>query len=224
MTYHFTRKRLVTLVAGLGLLIVLTYAAGVVTGIVLVIPSRQELALLKAGKPALAAGLVSPHLPAAAPAAAPAAPPLPVIAAPQSPVITAAAPPALTAPAPPAITAAVAPAPAPASTAPAPALPNPQQTAAPQPPAAAPLADDDTDTFSLQIGSFRDAKNARQLQTDLKERGYTASVLTALDSDAREWHVVRIDGYKTLASAARAAVDFSRKERLQALVRRSNTL
>jgi cell division septation protein DedD len=213
MTFHFTRKRLVTLVAGLVLVAVLTYAAGVITGIALAIPTRQELALLKASKHPLAAGSISAALPAAPALAAPA------ITAPQMP----AAPPALTAAAAPP---AVAPSAAatPAAPQPASALPNPQQTASPQPAAAAPGLDDDADTFSLQIGSFRDVKNARQLQTDLKERGYAANVLTALDSDEREWHVVRIDGYKTLASAARAAADFSRKERLQALVRRSNNL
>jgi cell division septation protein DedD len=204
MTYRFTRRRLVTLVAGLGLLVVLTYAAGVITGIGLLIPTRQELALLKASKLPLTAASVSAPLPGVAPALRP-----PVIAAPQS----AAAPPVLTAAA---LTS--------AAPAPAPPLANPQQTLPPQPPAAAPGLDDDADAFSLQIGSFRDVKNARQLQTDLKERGYAASVLTALDSDEKEWHVVRIDGYKTLASAARAAADFSRKERLQALVRRSNNL
>ncbi len=78
--------------------------------------------------------------------------------------------------------------------------------------------------FALQVGSFLDPKNARQLQADLKDRGYNTSVITALDADQREWHLVRMGAYKTLESAAKAAADFSGKERINALVRRANAL
>jgi cell division septation protein DedD len=201
MTYHFDRKQLVILVVCLGLVIVFTYAAGVVTGVAMVIPTREELALLKAGRPASSATLAQAHLPGAVPA-----PALPVTPVPQPAAATRATEPASI--------------PAPG----APATPAAPPTAPPAPAVAAAAPPDDTDGFSLQVGSFREPKNARQLQNDLKERGYATSVLTALDAEQREWHVVRIDGYKTLASAARAAADFSGKERIQALVRRSNSL
>jgi cell division protein FtsN len=80
------------------------------------------------------------------------------------------------------------------------------------------------DLFALQLGSFLDPKNARQLQAELKDRGYNSSIVTALDSEQREWHVVRMGSYKTLESAAQAAADFSGKERINALVRHANTL
>jgi cell division septation protein DedD len=183
--FGFDGRSLAVLAAGVCVIMFLAYAAGVVTGIGLWMPTRKEIAALK------------DHGPVPAPA------PAPVQTAAATPV-----PPPAPAPAP-------APAPTPASEAPKPAeAPAP----APAPPAEA------TDIFSLQLGSFLDAKNARQLQTDLKERGYNSIIFTALDSEQREWHVVRIGGFKTMVSAAHAAADFSGKERMPAWVRRSDRL
>jgi len=108
--YQFTRQRLVIFVACLAVLGFLTYAAGVVTGIGLVMPTKEEIAMLKAAKPADTVAASPVHLPAtpaiplvaqaaahpvpAAPATAPAAVPPP--AQPQAP----AAVPAEAAPAP----------------------------------------------------------------------------------------------------------------------------
>ena len=92
------------------------------------------------------------------------------------------------------------------------------------PAASAAVSPDERDAFSLQLGAFRDAKNAHQMQSDLKERGYSANIFSALDSEQREWHTVRIGGFDALASASRAAIDFTGKERIQGLVRRSNAL
>lgn len=209
--YQFTRQRLVIFVACLAVLGFLTYAAGVVTGIGLVMPTKEEIAMLKAAKPADTVAAAPVHLPAT-----PAIPP----------VAQAAAHPVAAAPAaaPLAQPQAQAPAAVPAEAAAAPVAPPPDAPAriAPSPSLAAKANSDDG--FSLQLGSFHDANNAKQLQTDLKDRGYNTSILTALDSDQREWHVVRIDGFKTLDSAAKAAADFTGKERMPALVRRSNGL
>jgi cell division septation protein DedD len=221
MIYQFTRNQILTLVVCLAVLGFLTFSAGVIAGLGLAMPTRQELAMLKAGKPpaipsgappqlpatpaavgALATKLTAPALPAAsaeqpAPAAAPAA---------------TAAPPPAPAPQPSNETAAVAPAPAP--------TPAPAAVA----PASAPAAAQTDTEFALQLGSFRDLNHAKQLQTEMKDRGYNTSILTALDADQREWHVVRIDGFKTLAGASQAAAEFIGKERIPAVVRRAKTL
>ena len=208
MMYHFTRRRLALFVACLGALWVLTYAAGVITGIGLVMPTREEIAMLKASKPASASAAVSLPHPTLALPAVPKAAALPE---PQAPAV----PPA-----------------GPEHSASAPSPPEPAAAANEAPAADAaekaaqirPSPVKSNDGFSLQLGSFHDANNAKQLQNELKDRGYTTSIFSALDSDQREWHVVRIDGFKTLDAASKAAADFTGKERITALVRRSNGL
>ncbi len=171
MNYHFSRKHLAALAVCLALLILFSFSAGLVAGVGLWMPTRQELAMLKHNRPEQAAR------------------------------ISLAPPPAVLAPVePPAAPLKEQPAPDPAST------------------------EAQGDLFALQVGSFLDPKNARQLQADLKDRGYNTNVVTALDAEQREWHVVRMGAYKTLESAARAAAEFSGKERINALVRRASTL
>ena len=78
--------------------------------------------------------------------------------------------------------------------------------------------------FALQIGSFTDAKNAKQLETELKDRGYPVRIFKALDPEKRVWHVVRVGDYSDVNTASRAAADFTNREQLQALVRRADAL
>jgi DedD protein len=193
MKYEFNHKRLALLSVCLVLLIMLSFAAGLVTGIGLWMPTREEIALLKR-RPVTETARVSAPQPGPPPlqSAPPVGGPEPA----KPPVVEAAA-------------------------APPPQLPEPASGPAEASPAAAP---EDEGGFALQVGSFRDEKNARQLLSDLKERGYSARIMTSLDGEQREWHAVRLGTYKTLSTAARAAADFSGKERIQALVRRSNTL
>ena len=211
MTYDFDRKRLMLLSACVVLLIVLSFAAGLVTGVGLGMPARAELALLKqrqaVKEPAQAAVPTHVNPPSSQPVLLP----------PKE------AKAATLAPEPKETKTAIA-EPAPSNPAQPPASPTPATpTNAAQPPAQV-AASETADPFALQVGSFLDAKNARQFQSELKERGYSASVVTFLDSNQREWHAVRIGGYPTLTSATRAAADFSGKERVQALVRRSGAL
>jgi len=191
--FAFDRTKLLMMVGGIVLVGILLFAAGVFTGLALSAPTKSEVAMLK-----------SRHAESSQPAAA----------APQ---------PAAPAPA-------ATPAPAPPSAAPAPAV----ESAAQKPAGAAPKAavspadalgaeqSPDQDIYSIQVGSFPDAKAARALQTDLRERGYPASIYTGIDSDHKEWHAVRIGGFPTLNRASTAASIFTSKERMQALVRRSN--
>lgn len=81
-----------------------------------------------------------------------------------------------------------------------------------------------TDRFSLQIGSFADANNAKQLETELKDRGYPVRVSRAIDPEKRVWHVVRVGDYADVITATRAAAEFTSREQLQAVVCRAETL
>ena len=114
-----------------------------------------------------------------------------------------------------------------------PAAAQPAQSGAASPPpqiapavheAEATPGTEDPSQFVLQVGSFRDAKNAKQLQSDLTAKGYPATVFEALDSEQRMWHVVRIGHYQDLASAAHEAAIIGGKEQLQALIRRGGRL
>jgi cell division protein FtsN len=189
------------------LLCLLAYAAGIVTGIALWMPTQAEIALLNAHGSGAASATAAARLPLEHPALPAVGPPpvLPTLPAADTHVKAAAAPP----PAPPSAH----PSPVAAMAAPLPAPVQPPAAAAPE-----------EDVFSLQLGAFRDPKNAKLLQADLKERGYSATILTAVDSEQREWYAVRIHGFKTVASAARAAAEFTNKERMQALIRASDGL
>jgi len=85
-------------------------------------------------------------------------------------------------------------------------------------------AADEPPPFVVQIGSFRDAKNAKQLQDELNGRGYQATVFNALDSEQRMWHVVRVGRYQDSASAASDAAKIGDKEQMQVLIRRGDRL
>lgn len=215
MMYQFSSKRLFVLLICFVALGTLTFTAGLLTGLGLAMPTREEIAMLKASKaPKLAVAEGPPHLPSAPVAVPPHLPAaVPQAAAPAPPKTEPAVPPAVQ----PASPAAQNPVAAPASEPAAPPV-----VVAPAPTMAA--SQPEQNVFSLQLGSFRDLNHAKQLQSDMKDRGYATSILTALDSDQREWHVVRIDGFKTLASASQAAAEFIGKERIPAVVRRSKSL
>jgi len=210
--FVFDRNKLIMLLGGAVLSGVLMFAAGILIGLALTAPSRSELAMLKAQQSAAKGASESPARPAAQTLAA--------VAPPQVPAQTAT--PQVQAPAPAA-------APVMAPTVVTPAI----QTAAPPPVAVVDVSSvsslgtaipAEKDVFSLQIGAYPDAKAARELQTDLRERGYPAAIFTGVDTERKEWHAVRIGGFATLGKASAAAAAFTGKERLQALIRPSDSL
>jgi len=211
--FAFDRNKLIMLLGGAVVSGILMFAAGILIGLALAAPSRSEIAMIKAqhaaqqaaAKAALESAPVQPPvMPAAQTLAAVA--PLQVQA-----QVPAATPPVM---APtvviPAIQIAAAPAIAGADVSSVSGL----GTAIPT----------EKDVFSLQIGAYPDAKAARELQTELRERGYPAAIFTGVDTERKEWHTVRIGGFATLSKASAAAAAFTGKERLQALIRPSDSL
>jgi cell division septation protein DedD len=207
--FAFERNKLIMLVGGVVLSGILTLAAGILIGLALEGPSKSEIAMLKAQHAAQQA---------AAKAASESAPVQPA-----AQTVAAVAPPQVQAQAPGAT---------PPVVAPAVAIPAIQIAAAP----AVAVADvssvsglgtaipAEKDVFSLQIGAYPDAKAAREMQTELRERGYPAAIFTGVDTERKEWHTVRIGGFATLSKASAAAAAFTGKERLQALIRPSDSL
>ena len=198
----FTKKRAMGIIAAVCLLTFLTFTGGLAVGLGLWMPTRSEIALANDYR-SRAAGGTDP-VQAAAPTAMPSAVGQTPVAAPQ--------------PAIPVQTAALhtgsadQPSAAPTETAPPPALPAQQVEMA------------SAGKFALQIGSFTDAKNAKQLETELKDRGYPVRIFKALDPDKKVWHVVRVGDYTDVSTASRAAAEFTSREQLQALVRRADAL
>jgi len=202
--FAFERNKLIMLLGGAVLSCILMFAAGILIGLALEAPSRSEVAMLKAEQAAARTASESPARPAAQTA--------PAVAPPQVQAQAPAATPPVMAPTvvPPAIQTAATPTVAVADVSSASGL----GTAIPA----------EKDVFSLQIGAYPDAKAARELQTELRERGYPAAIFTGVDSERKEWHTVRIGGFATLGKASAAAAAFTGKERLQALIRPSDSL
>ena len=223
-TIVLNRKTTAILVVGSAVVMGSMFMAGLVVGLALWKPTQQDILLAKAYRQSQQAGLAATRKEVSAPPPAPLAP---HAAAPTAePVATAAA-----APAPAVANAPAPPDPAPAKGVPAPAAPAPvAPVAAAKPPAAvepAPqtaAARSGEGEYTLQVGSFRDQKNAQQLVAELKERNIQARIFKAPDSDLRMWYAVRVSLFPDLSSASRAAADFTSREQIQALVRRSRSL
>jgi cell division septation protein DedD len=103
------------------------------------------------------------------------------------------------------------------------AAPEPKENAAGAEPEAG-AAPPPPPEYCLQIGSFTDVKLAKQLQADLKEKGYPATIFDGTDASYKTWHAVRMSKYADVDVAIKAAADFTSKEHLQAIVRPSGQL
>ncbi len=72
--------------------------------------------------------------------------------------------------------------------------------------------------YSVQVGAFRNSKNANRYVSQLKQKGYGAYIFMKTDPKARTWHTVRIGDYTNLSEASSARSMFRKKEEKQALV------
>lgn len=214
-TIVLTRKTKIVL--GVGSLVIAGafFAAGLVTGLALWQPTQQDIVLAKAYRqkvaPRTAVAQVAAPPTAPEPVANPAATPSQPVAPPA---------PAAGSPVAPAMTANAAPAPAAAE----PQAASPKPSPAPSGVIAASAVHVEEGEYTLQVGAFRDSKNAAQMVAELKERGYEARLFKAMDADLRMWYAVRLRAFRDLSSASRAAADFTDKEQIQALVRRASAL
>jgi cell division protein FtsN len=75
------------------------------------------------------------------------------------------------------------------------------------------------DYVTVQIGVFLDEKEADRLLKDIERKGYAPSFFSGRDAEARQWYAVRIGAYSDKQQAANAAANFSRQEKLKAVVR-----
>lgn len=81
--------------------------------------------------------------------------------------------------------------------------------------------------FSVQVGAFLLEKEANSVVEELKQKGYTPYIATAWgdwNGKKRLWHQVQIGDYADREQASLAAAEFSRAEKMPAIVRRVNPL
>jgi cell division protein FtsN len=72
---------------------------------------------------------------------------------------------------------------------------------------------------TVQVGVFPDQNEASRLLKDIERKGYAPSFFSGRDAEARQWYAVRIGAYSDKQQAANAAANFTRQEKLKAVVR-----
>lgn len=75
------------------------------------------------------------------------------------------------------------------------------------------------DYVTVQIGVFLDEKEADRLLKEVERKGYAPSFFSGRDAEARQWFAVRIGAYSDKQQAANAAANFTKQEKLRAVVR-----
>ena len=72
---------------------------------------------------------------------------------------------------------------------------------------------------TVQVGVFQDQNEANRLLKDIERKGYSPSFFSGRDAEARQWYAVRIGAYSDRQQATNAAANFTRHEKLKAVVR-----
>jgi len=80
-------------------------------------------------------------------------------------------------------------------------------------------AESDPEYVTVQVGVFTNQDDANRLLKDIERKGYSPSFFSGRDSEARQWFAVRIGAYSDKQQAANAAANFSRQEKMKAVVR-----
>ena len=74
-------------------------------------------------------------------------------------------------------------------------------------------------TFTVQVGVFLEQNEASRLLKEMERKGYSPSFFADRDAEDRQWYAVRIGAYSDKDQAANAAANFSKQERIKAVVR-----
>jgi septal ring-binding cell division protein DamX len=77
---------------------------------------------------------------------------------------------------------------------------------------------------TVQVGVFLDQKEASQLLQQIERKGYAPTFFSGRDDEARQWYAVRIGVYSDKQQAANAAANFTKQEKIKAVVRPISSL
>lgn len=75
------------------------------------------------------------------------------------------------------------------------------------------------DYVTVQVGVFLDQKEASNLLRKIEAQGYAPTFFSGRDAEARQWYAVRIGVYSDRQQAANAAANFTKQEKIKAVVR-----
>lgn len=82
----------------------------------------------------------------------------------------------------------------------------------------------DPEYVTVQVGVFLDAKEANSLLKQMERKGYAPTFFSGRDAEARQWYAVRIGSYSDKEQASRAAANFTKQEKIKAMVRPTDSL
>jgi len=77
----------------------------------------------------------------------------------------------------------------------------------------------ESDYVTVQVGVFLDDKEAGRLLQQMESKGYRPTFFYGRDAESRQWYAVRIGVYSDKQQAANAAANFTKQEKLKAVVR-----
>ena len=77
----------------------------------------------------------------------------------------------------------------------------------------------ESDYVTVQVGVFLDEKEAGRLLQQMESKGYRPTFFSGRDAESRQWYAVRIGVYSDKLQAANAAANFTKQEKLKAVVR-----
>ncbi|HEU4714892.1 MAG TPA: SPOR domain-containing protein [Pyrinomonadaceae bacterium] len=80
-------------------------------------------------------------------------------------------------------------------------------------------AETDPEYVTVQVGVFLDEHEANNLLKRMESRGYSPSYFSGRDAEARQWFAVRIGAYSDKQQAENAATNFTKQEKIKAVVR-----
>jgi cell division septation protein DedD len=78
--------------------------------------------------------------------------------------------------------------------------------------------------FSVQVGAFKDRKQAEPLLAELKGKGHEPYIFEFTDDNKQKWYALRIGDFKDEEGANKAALAFKEKEKKPALVTKIDTV
>ncbi len=77
---------------------------------------------------------------------------------------------------------------------------------------------------TVQVGVFLDEKDASRLLKEIESKGYSPTFFSGRDTEARQWYAVRIGRYSDKQQAENAAANFTKQEKIKAVVRPAESL
>lgn len=80
-------------------------------------------------------------------------------------------------------------------------------------------AEADPEYVTVQVGVFLNENEANRLLHQIESKGYAPTFFSGRDAEARQWYAVRIGAYSDRQQATNAAANFTKQEKMKAVVR-----